>query len=208
MKAISRGRLERKRTTLLAATEVFLDKGYDRTTMDEVAAQAVISKPTVYKYFSDKEQLFAEIVHATAGELDDLSRLVPEAMSGTMNVEPVLALLARRFITALMRPRILRLHRLVMANAERFPNVGHSWYEQGFDRVLAALAMSFQGLADRKILLIEDPLLAANHFVGMLLWTPMNKAMFSGDGGSSTEELDRYAVAAVRAFLAGYGVTS
>jgi AcrR family transcriptional regulator len=56
--------------------------------MDEVAAKAAISKPTVYKYFSDKEQLFAEIVHATAGEIDDLMRLVAESMAGTINVEP------------------------------------------------------------------------------------------------------------------------
>lgn len=208
MEAISRSRSERKRKALLAATEVFLDKGYDRTSMDEVAARAAISKPTVYKYFSDKEQLFAEIVHATACEIDDLLRLVAESMAKTINVEPGLTMLARRCISALMRPRILRLHRLVMANAERFPNVGRSWYEQGFERVLATLSLSFQDLADRRLLRVNDPRLAANHFVGMLLWTPMNKAMFTGDGSSSPEELERYAVAAVQALLAGYGPTS
>jgi TetR/AcrR family transcriptional repressor of mexJK operon len=115
--------------------------------------------------------------------------------------------LARRFITALIQPRVLRLRRLVMANAERFPDVGRSWFEQGFERVLATLATSFQGLADRKLLHIDDPLLAANHFVGLLLWIPINKAMFTGDYHSNPEELERFAVKAVRAFLAGYGST-
>jgi TetR/AcrR family transcriptional repressor of mexJK operon len=95
-----------------------------------------------------------------------------------------------------------------MANADRFPDVGRSWYEQGFERVLATLAISFQGLAERKLLHVDDPLLAANHFVGLLLWIPINKAMFTGDHRSSPDELERFAVAAVHAFLAGYGPTN
>ena len=209
MDAPSESRSDRKRKALLlAATEVFLDKGYDSTSMDDVAAKAAVSKPTVYKYFSDKERLFAEIVRATTGEIDELVRLVIETMARQTSVESGLILLARHFLTALMRPRVLRLRRLVMANADRFPNVGRSWYEQGFERVLATLAISFQGLAERKLLHVDDPLLAANHFVGLLLWIPINKAMFTGDHRSSPDELERFAVAAVHAFLAGYGPTN
>ena len=176
--------------------------------MDDVAAKAAVSKPTVYKYFSDKERLFAEIVRATTSEIDELVRLVGETMVETNK---------RRVGPHRARPpihhcadaaRVLRLRRLVIANADRFPDVGRSWYEQGFERVLATLATSFQGLADRKLLHVDDPLLAANHFVGMLLWIPVNKAMFTGDHRSSPGELERSAVAAVRAFLAGYGSTS
>jgi TetR/AcrR family transcriptional repressor of mexJK operon len=209
MDAPSESRSDRKRKALLlAATEVFLDKGYDSTSMDDVAAKAAVSKPTVYKYFSDKERLFAEIVRATTGEIDELVRLVIETMARQTSVESGLILLARHFLTALMRPRVLRLRRLVMANADRFPDVGRSWYEQGFERVLATLAISFQSLAERKLLQVDDPLLAANHFVGLLLWIPINKAMFTGDHRSSPDELERFAVAAVHAFLAGYGPTN
>ena len=209
MEAPSESRSDRKRNALLlAATEIFLDKGYDSTSMDDVAAKAAVSKPTVYKYFSDKERLFGEIVRATTGEIDELVRLVIETMARQTSVESGLILLARRFITALMQPRILRLRRLVMANADRFPQVGRSWYEQGFERVLATLAISFQGLAERKLLHVDDPLLAANHFVGMLLWIPINRAMFTGNHSSSPDELERFAMAGVRAFLAGYGPTS
>ena len=202
-------RSDRKRKLLLlAATEIFLDKGYDGTRMEDVAMKASVSKPTVYRFFSDKERLFAEIVRATTSEIDDLVRLVAETMGGQKSLESGLLVLARRFIAALMQPRILRLRRLVIANAERFPDVGRSWYEQGFERVLATLGTSFQSLADRKLLHVKDPLLAANHFVGMLLWIPINKAMFTGDYHSSPGELEGLAVGAVRAFLAGYGPTS
>lgn len=202
-------RSDRKRKLLLlAATEIFLDKGYDGTRMEDVAMKAAVSKPTVYRFFSDKERLFAEIVLATTGEIDELVRLVVDTMAEHAGVESGLIVLARRFLNALMQPRILRLRRLVMANAERFPDVGRSWYEQGFERVLATLGASFQSLADRKLLRVEDPLLAANHFVGILLWIPINKAMFTGDYHSSPDELEGLAAGAVRAFLAGYGASA
>jgi len=209
MEPTSESRSDRKRQLLLnAATEIFLDKGYDGTTMEDVAMKAAVSKPTVYRFFSDKERLFAEIVRATTGEIDELVRLVVETMAEQTNVESALLVLARRFLSALMQPRVLRLRRLVMANAERFPDVGRSWYEQGFDRVLATLGTSFRSLSDRKLLRVDDPLLAASHFVGMLLWIPINKAMYTGDYRSRPGELERFAVAAVRAFLAGYGPAS
>jgi hypothetical protein len=70
---------------------------------------------------------------------------------------------------------------------------------------LMILGMAFQSLADRKLLKLDDPLLAANHFVGLLLWIPVNKAMFTGNHDTAPDELERYAVEAVRAFLTGYG---
>jgi hypothetical protein len=86
------------------------------------------------------------------------------------------------------------------------PKLGRSWYEHGFERVLATLASCFQRLANQDLLHFEDPMLAANHFVGMLLWIPINEAMFTGnDKPRSQEELDRLADAGARAFLAAYG---
>src|SRR5207244_6555164 len=108
--------------------------------------------------------------------------------------EKDLSNLARRFITLLMTPQLLRLRRLVIANADRMPELGRTWYEQGFERVLATLAISFQHLAKQQLLHLSDPLLAANHFVGMLLWIPINQAMFTGNAHPHTKaELERYA---------------
>jgi TetR/AcrR family transcriptional regulator, mexJK operon transcriptional repressor len=199
-------RSARKRRAILeAATSVFLEKGYDGTSMDDVATLAAVSKPTVYKHFADKEQLFAEIIRTTANQVDDLIRLVAETLVDPGDVENGLTELAHRFITALMQPQMLRLRRLVIANADRFPDVGRIWYELGFERVLATLASCFQRLAQHQLLRLDDPLLAANHFVGLLLWIPLNKAMFSGEHHGSKADLERYARAAAHAFLGGYG---
>src|SRR5215510_11408124 len=156
--------VRKRRTILEAASSVFLKKGYDSTTMDDVAAKAGVSKATVYKHFSDKERLFAEIVGATTDEVDTLVTMLTAKLADTRNLDKDLTDLARHFRTALMQPRLLQLRRLVIANADRFPEVSRAWYEQGFGRVLAALATCFQRLADDGLLHLDDPRLAANHF--------------------------------------------
>ena len=201
------GRSARKRKLILdAATMAFLSHGYDGTSMDDVAALAAVSKPTVYKHFADKERLFYEIVLATTDPMRELVHLIADAFADTRDLEQSLREFARQFIKALMRPDVLRLRRLVIANAERFPEMGRAWYAHGFERALAALADEFRLLTELSLLDADDPLMAANHFVGLLLWIPVNKVMFSGDPASSSgAELDGYADAAVAVFLRAYG---
>lgn len=194
------------RAIMEAAKTVFLSKGYLGATIDEIAALAAVSKQTVYKHFGDKEQLFAAIVLATTDQIDALVRLIADALSETADLDHDLRELAGQFLAALMQPELLSLRRLIISNADRLPHLGRAWYERGFERALETLATFFRHLAGRKLLRLDDPLLAAHHFVGLLLWIPINKAMFTGDDHSSTPaDLNKYADAAVDAFLAAYG---
>jgi len=201
------GRSARKRQVILdAATQAFLSHGYDGTSMDDVAALAAVSKPTVYKHFADKERLFYELVLATTDPMSDLVGLIAEAFTDAHDLERDLRAFARRFSSALMQPDVLRLRRLVIANAERFPEMGRAWYGHGFERALAALANQFKRLTEQQLLAADDPEMAANHFVGLLLWIPVNKVMFTGATDATSEaELDHYADATVRVFLRAYG---
>jgi len=207
MKTLEETRSVRKHKAIMeAATAVFLGKGYLGATVDEIAAVAQVSKQTIYKHFTDKEQLFGAIVLATTDEVDGLIRLVGDALSESKDIEKDLGTVARQLMGAMMTQQLLRLRRLIIANADRLPHISRAWYERGFDRVLKTLSISLKALADRKLLQLDDPLLAAQHFAGLLLWIPVNKAMFTGDNESSTKaELDAYAAAAVRTFLAAYG---
>ena len=192
-----------------AATTVFLKKGYVGTSMDEIAEIAGVSKQTVYKHFADKDRLFAEIVLATTDDVDQTVRVLAGTLADTRDLEKDLREVARRFLGRLMAPQLLRLRRLVIANADRLPELGRAWYEQGFGRVLSTLATCFRGLVKRRLLYMDDPLVAANHFVGMLLWIPVNQAMFTGNHHLCTRaELAHHADVAVAAFLNAYGSKS
>ncbi|MFG3437516.1 TetR/AcrR family transcriptional regulator [Nonomuraea sp. NPDC047897] len=201
------GRTARKRKQILdAARAVFLRNGYVGASMDEVAALAAVSKQTVYKHFTDKEQLFTHVATTAAGEFDDLTRAITTTLDADDPAKG-LGTLARTFLGALLRPDVLRLRRLVIAEADRFPHVGRAWYDEGFERVLDTLADCFARLAGRGLLHLDDPRLAADHFMGMLLWIPVNRLMFRGgdDDPYAEAELDRLAEAAVTAFLRAYG---
>jgi AcrR family transcriptional regulator len=195
----------KRRAILAAAATVFLQKGYLGTSMDEVAALASVSKQTVYKHFADKERLFAEIVAATVDEVSDPVHEVVLHLDENGDLEAGLRDLARRQLAMVMQPRLLRLRRLVIGEAARFPELGRTFYERGPERTIDALAAVFEQLAERGGLDIDDPRLAAAHFNWLVMSIPLNQAMLCGtDEPASPEELDRYADAGVRAFVRAY----
>jgi AcrR family transcriptional regulator len=200
-------RSSRKRRAILeAATTLFLRNGYLGTSMDEIAALAGVSKQTVYKAFSDKERLFSEIVVGAVREAADPVYAEVLRLEDTGDVEADLRGFARRLIRRVMQPQILQLRRLVIGEAGRFPELGRTFYEQGPGRTIAVLATVFERLAARGALRLEDPPLAAAHFNWLVMSIPLNQAMFlSEDEPPSSAELDRYADAGVRVFLAAYG---
>jgi TetR/AcrR family transcriptional repressor of mexJK operon len=199
-------RSTRKRKAILAAaTEAFLRNGYRGTSMDEIAARAGVSKQTVYKHFADKERLFSEIV---TGAVDAASDPVYEEVhrpQDSGDLEADLRDLARRQLTKVMQPRLLALRRLVIAEAGRFPELGLVFYERGPGRTIAALADTFERLAARGVLQIEDPQLAAAQFNWLIMSSPLNEAMLLGhEEPPSGAELDRHVKTGVRVFLAAY----
>lgn len=205
--AAAESRSTRKRAAILeAAATAFLRNGYLGTSMDEVAALAGVSKQTVYKHFADKERLFSEIVISTVTEASDPVYDEVRNVQDSGDVEADLRGLARRQLAKVMQPRVLQLRRLVIGEAGRFPELGRIFYEQGPGRTIAALATTFERLASRGVLQLDDPLLAAEHFNWLIMSIPLNQAMLLGhDEPRSPADLDRYADSGVRAFLAAYG---
>jgi TetR/AcrR family transcriptional regulator, mexJK operon transcriptional repressor len=201
------GRSARKREAILAAaTAVFLRKGYLGTSMDEIAALAAVSKQTVYKHFADKERLFAEIVVSTVNAASDPVHREVLELQESGDVEADLRELARKQLAMVMQPQVLQLRRLVIGEAARFPELGRTFYERGPKRTIAGLASTFERLAERGLLELDDPELAAAHFNWLVMSIPLNEAMLRGtDEPATAAELDRYADAGVRAFLAAYG---
>jgi TetR/AcrR family transcriptional repressor of mexJK operon len=203
------GRSERRRQAMIqAATEVFLQHGYLGATTDEVAARASVSKQTLYRQFADKQHLFAEIILDTTVQLvDGLSDAVASTLQDAQDVRKALRDLADGWLRGLLQPDVLRLRRLVIAEADRFPEVGRAWFDRGFDRTLVILGEAMRRLADRGLLHnLSDPTLAAYQFAGLVMYQPMNEVMFAGtDALPPTDKLNRIADSAVEMFLATYG---
>jgi TetR/AcrR family transcriptional regulator, mexJK operon transcriptional repressor len=203
------GRSEHRRQEIIeAATTVFVRHGYLGATTDEVAARASVSKQTLYKHFADKEHLYAEVIReASARVLDALSGGIYGILQEAQDARTALRALADSFLSVLLEPDYVRLRRLVIAEADRFPAVGTAWFDGPFDRSLVIVGEAMQHLADRGLLQsLGDPTRAAYQFAGLVMYQPMNQVMFAGsDAIPPADKLTRIADSAVDMFLAAYG---
>ena len=206
MKRTTETRSDRKHQDILqAASAIFVAKGYEGTNMEEIAAKAGVSKQTVYKHFADKERLFSEIVTAEVDEIADPNSDEVLKLRETGDLERDLRRFARRQLRAVMEPRLLQLRRLVIGESGRFPQLGRLFYERGPGRTIDTLATMFERLASRGELELDDPRLAAAHFNWLVMSIPLNQAMLLGEDEPATSaQLNRYADAGVRTFLAAY----
>jgi TetR/AcrR family transcriptional regulator, mexJK operon transcriptional repressor len=201
-----KGRLASAGVIREAATTLFLRNGYLGTSMEEIATLAGVSKQTVYTHFADKEALFADLVRVNMDHAEVFVQAIASGLPDTGDLERDLRELARRYIASVIQPRVLQLRRLVIGEAGRFPDLARTYHEQVPERVLATLAAGLRQLAERGLLRIDDPLLAANHLGWLILGMPLDRAMFRGtDEGFTAAELERLADAGVGVFLAAYG---
>jgi TetR/AcrR family transcriptional regulator, mexJK operon transcriptional repressor len=193
----------------VAARDLFLGGGYDGTSMDDVAARARVSKQTVYKHFTDKESLFEDIVLAEIASSEAETRDLLDDLPDRDDFIDGLRAFARRHVNGVLQPSIVALRRTVIAEANRFPQLAHTWWERGPQAGHRTLAEVFSRAADNGHLRpLDDPLLAAQQFNWLVL-VPLNAAMLLGPEAIDAE-MDVQAVAddAVRVFLAAYGPES
>jgi AcrR family transcriptional regulator len=206
--------VRKRRAIVEAATTTFLRNGYLGTSMDEIAALAGVSKQTVYKHFTDKDHLFSEVVVATVDEASDPVHDEVVELADSGNLESDLRDLARRQLARVMQPRIMQLRRLVIGEAARFPELGRIFYDRGPGRTIATLAATFERLAARGALTLDDPVLAATQFNWLIMSAPVNAAMLLGDDALADDAwadpavLDRHLDQGVRTFLAAFRGTS
>jgi TetR/AcrR family transcriptional regulator, mexJK operon transcriptional repressor len=204
---VNESRSDRKHRAILeAATALFLQNGYLGTTVDEVAAAAGVSKPTIYKHFTDKRRLFLEIVASTVDAAGEAVQAAVSGLANTRDVETDLRELARRQLAQVLRPRVIQVRRLVIGETSRFPELGRTFYEHGPGRTIAALAEAFTDLDAQGALRVVDPVTAATQFNWLIMSAPVNQAMLLGDDRTPTApDLDRHIESAVQVFLAAYG---
>jgi TetR/AcrR family transcriptional repressor of mexJK operon len=199
-------RSTRKRRSIVeAATTLFLQHGYLGTSMDQISAFAAVSKPTVYKFFADKEQLFTEIVLGTLDRAADPFRAELALLAETDHLTADLHQLAHHYLATVTQPPVLQMRRLVIGASHHLPGLARAYYERAPEHTMRALAGCFGQLSGRGLLQLDDPLAAASHFAFLVIGRALDKSLFCGDRPFSGAELTAQADAGVAAFLAAYG---
>ena len=126
----------KRRQIIEGARAIFLSQGFDAASMNDIARAAGVSKGTLYVYFKHKEQLFEAIVEQ---ECETQAEGIFELDGDDHDVEAVLTRLGFAYIRFLCRPEKASAIRIVIAIAERMPELGRKFYERGPGKGIAKL---------------------------------------------------------------------
>jgi TetR/AcrR family transcriptional repressor of mexJK operon len=201
-RTVAERRPSTKHTDILrAATEAFLDGGYERASMDEIAAKAGVSKATVYSHFGNKEALFEEIIRELCQHLVTPLRL---GKSDRADPTDTLTAFARSYVEVLLDPESLALHRLLIAEATRNPDLVRASYRSGGAQAVHALTAYLAEETAKGTLAVPQPQLAAEQLFGMLNGHLQVRALFHVETRPSQETVDRFISTAIAAFLRAY----
>jgi TetR/AcrR family transcriptional repressor of mexJK operon len=182
------------------ATELFLDQGYGLTTIEALARRAGISKRTFYHRFADKAVLFGAVVHRIIERVRPPPG-VPLLEGATLH--EVLRRLAGLILHAALSAPAIALHRLMVAESARFPELARALNAEGATQEAISL---ISGLLAREL---DSPdftaaarEFAALQFLQLVIVVPQRRAL-GFDKPMSPAELETWADSAVRLFLNG-----
>ncbi|MEV4252814.1 TetR/AcrR family transcriptional regulator [Spirillospora sp. NPDC049652] len=202
----STGRPEKRRAIMDGARRVFGRDGYTRAGMDAIAAEAKVSKRTIYNHFADKEQLFQAVAVEGGQQVTDaIKRLMDVHLLKILDLEEDLLAFSRDRAAAIGRfPDHFALVRALEAEVTRIPRpVLDRWIAAGPQTAHERLAPYLARIAERGLLDLPDPESAALHFDQLTVATVIRRT-FYGAVPLPPEETDRILREGVAAFVRAY----
>lgn len=198
-------RQRKAEVVLSSAQALFLDKGFADTTVDEIAAAAHVSKATVYNNFNDKAAVLTALLDRVSQEAAHILAGVIALLDGPGPVAVRLEQTAAALARGVLRPEVLQLRRLALAESVRFPVEVAAYYDQGPGSTLRLLERALIELTVQGLLVVDDPAEAAARFAYSVVGPAQDRALFTGST-PDPDEVERNARAAARAFLAAHRI--
>jgi AcrR family transcriptional regulator len=198
-------RTEARREAILeVASQVFLEFGFERTSMSEIVKRIGGSKSTIYGYFPSKEALFVAVTHA-AGEKHMDAAIAEMAAHAGGDLGEVLTRFAEKLVSFLCSDETVAAHRMVLGEAGH-SDIGQLFYDGGPKRGLMVIANVFRQAMERGELRRENPWIMAQHF-GALINAENQYRWFCRDVAPLTKaQIKLTAERAVAVFLRAYSV--
>jgi TetR/AcrR family transcriptional repressor of mexJK operon len=195
----------KRQAIVQAAGDLFMTQGYGAVSMDAIARAGGVSKATLYAHFQSKDALFATIVGEGCRQNITVGDFLP---SDVTDVAAALTSLGQRMLHFLLSDRPLAIHRVVIAESVRFPELGRAFYDNGPDLFRRTFSEWLVRQQQAGRLIVPDPGLAADQFVGMLRGTGVFlRASLGLPPAVSDAEIDVTVAGAVSTFMKAYGAT-
>jgi TetR/AcrR family transcriptional repressor of mexJK operon len=184
------------------AANVFLEEGFARAKMDEIASRAGITKQTVYARFPSKSALFGALASRFSGIVFRPQHLAEDSKRSP---RAFLVQFAIGVVAVLRDPKAQRLFVILAAEARAFPDLASATWVDGAGRLRTRLRRFFDDQIALKRMAIPNPDFAVEQFLGLLVGPIFSRLLFERPSYFESEEhAATYIEAAVDLFLANY----
>ena len=167
--------LAKRASILEAAKTMFIEHGFDRVSMDQVAAEAGVSKLTVYSHFGDKNGLFAEAVRAHCEQEMPISLFDPNP---DIPLRERLLAIGHAFFSMIMTPEAIASHRILCSPQVVSSGLPDVFWKAGPLPIKRAFAELLRRRIQAGELEIDDPDMAAGYFFTLIKGDPHAQAVF------------------------------
>jgi TetR/AcrR family transcriptional regulator, mexJK operon transcriptional repressor len=192
---------QRREQLLVEATRVFLNYGYGLSSIDVLAREAHVAKRTIYQHFGSKAELFGAVIRRLS---DRIFEPFPNLTADLRTPEQVLTDFAQQLLMQVTSSEVIGVHRVVIGEAHRFPELAQQFYQNGPARALAVLERYLEAQNQLGVLHIADVTLAAEQFLNLVLGECHRRILFGIDQSASVEAMKHQVAGAIALFLRGH----
>ena len=190
---------QRRERIVRLAAPLFLKKGYDNVSIDEIIGVVGGSKATIYAWFGGKEGLFEAVVRQ---KCQDVTLGIDIDAKGSLETQ--LTHIGESFLHLVLSPPILEFHRLMVSIGRTFPQAGRLFFESGPVSAYSIVAVWIaRRQQDGAIAGDEDPYRLAVLFLDMLIGEHQLGWLTSVPRAARREKIDETVRIAVKVFLRG-----
>ena len=189
-------------TIIDAASELFVELGFQATTMDKVAQRAKISKLSIYRHFENKEALFSAAIAAHCHQF--APQALMEGVDGS--AEDQLITVGSSLLRTLLSPDVRSVEAMIMADKTNQKSLSKLHYEAGPAYVIAQIEALLRQLHANAVLNVPDPLRSARLFAALIKGSDLlTIALFDEARAEDDNEIESYCRSAVAMFMAAHG---
>ena len=182
---------------LSAATDLFLMRGYDSVTLDEIVRNARVSKTSIYKAFGSKEDLLRAVIAESGLQTVSAAFDHPDAD----DIRTTMHELGVRYVVRMLDKRTLAIMRLCLALTTRFPEVGRHFLDEGPNRCTRRAAEAIRRWHDGGLIESADHAVTAAYFLQLLRARHQFEALCDSTYEISRDEIDRHVSGVVEFML-------
>ncbi|WFR61086.1 TetR/AcrR family transcriptional regulator [Paenibacillus amylolyticus] len=200
-KTIRKGSADKRAKIIVAARDLFLSEGFDRSSMDAVAAKAGVSKRTVYDYYGDKQNLLLAVVEESSmAVLEMIEQGIADHLLEFEDLQQALILFCEQIVASANGSADYKaLIRLVMVEEANLPD---SFFERLDNATEEGIMRRFTEFGQEGLIDVPDPKMATKHFAALTILLVFNQPRRTES--MDAEQTKRIIAEGVRVFLSAY----